>query len=57
MSTSLKGKVALVTGAGRDVGRAIALTLAEEGAIVAVNYSKSAEAAHTVAADIVTAGG
>jgi len=57
MSLSLKGKVALVTGAGRDVGRAIALTLAEEGAIVAVNYSKSAEAAHTVVADIVTAGG
>lgn len=57
MSTSLQGKVALVTGAGRDVGRAIALTLAEEGAAVAVNYSKSAEAAHSVVADIVTAGG
>jgi NAD(P)-dependent dehydrogenase (short-subunit alcohol dehydrogenase family) len=57
MSTSLSGKVALVTGAGRDVGRAIALTLAAEGAAVAVNYSKSAEAAEKVVAEIVAAGG
>jgi short-subunit dehydrogenase len=57
MSTSLSGKVALVTGAGRDVGRAIALTLAAEGAAVAVHYSKSAEAAEKVVAEIVAAGG
>ncbi len=57
MSTSLSGKVALVTGAGRDVGRAIALTLAAEGAAVAVNYSKSADAAEKVVAEIVAAGG
>jgi len=42
MDLELKGKVALVTGAARDVGREIALTLAAEGAAVAVNYRRSA---------------
>lgn len=45
----LEGRVALVTGAGRGIGRAIALALADAGADVAVNYSRSREAAEEVA--------
>jgi NAD(P)-dependent dehydrogenase (short-subunit alcohol dehydrogenase family) len=57
MNLSLAGKVALVTGAGRDVGRAIALELAAQGAAVAVNYQASAEAAEKVVSEIAAAGG
>lgn len=57
MDLGLKGKVALVTGGGRDVGREIALTLAREGAAVAVNYHSSAAAAEAVVAEIKAAGG
>jgi 3-oxoacyl-[acyl-carrier protein] reductase len=42
MDLALNGRVALVTGAARDVGREIALTLAAEGTTVAVNYLSSA---------------
>jgi len=57
MDMGLRGKVALVTGSGRDVGREIALGLAAEGAIVAVNYNSSATEAEAVVKQIQDAGG
>ncbi|HET7657857.1 MAG TPA: 3-oxoacyl-[acyl-carrier-protein] reductase [Bacillales bacterium] len=48
----LKGKTAIVTGASRGIGRAIAIGLAEAGANVAVNYAGSREKAEQVAAEI-----
>jgi NAD(P)-dependent dehydrogenase (short-subunit alcohol dehydrogenase family) len=57
MDMQLAGKVALVTGGARDVGREIALSLAAEGAAVAVNYHGSREGAEAVAAQIRERGG
>ncbi len=53
----LKGKVALVTGASRGIGRAIAIRLAEEGCRVVVNYNRSADAAQEVVDTIKANGG
>lgn len=53
----LEGKVALVTGASRGIGRQIALTLAGYGATVIVNYNGSKEKAEAVVAEIEAAGG
>lgn len=57
MKMGLEGRVALVTGAARDVGREIALALAAEGAAVAVNYHSSAERAQAVVDEIKAKGG
>jgi 3-oxoacyl-[acyl-carrier protein] reductase len=54
---ALQDKVAIVTGASRGIGKAIALSLASEGAMVAVNYASSSGAAEAVVAEIVAAGG
>ncbi len=54
---SLAGKIALVTGGGRGIGRAVALALAGEGAAVLVNYNGSRDRAQAVAAEIERNGG
>jgi len=57
MTKKFTGKVALVTGASKGIGAAIALRLADEGAAVAVNYSSSKEGADRVVAEITRGGG
>jgi len=54
---TLKGKVAVVTGASREIGRSIAERLANDGASVVVNYTKNADEAKKVVAGIEASGG
>ena len=53
----LEGKVAIVTGGGRDIGRAVSIRLAAEGARVAVNYLNDEASATSTAEEIRAAGG
>ncbi|MDP5084003.1 MAG: glucose 1-dehydrogenase [Yoonia sp.] len=53
----LAGKTAIVTGGGRDIGSAVAIKLASEGACVAINYFSSSEGADKTVAAIEAAGG
>lgn len=56
-SPSLEGQVAVVTGASRGIGRAVAIALAAVGAQVVVNYARSSSAADEVVAEIASGGG
>jgi 3-oxoacyl-[acyl-carrier protein] reductase len=57
MNKELTGKVAIVTGAGRNIGRAIALTLAEAGASILINARSNRTEAEAVAREIEAIGG
>src|SRR3954454_25187439 len=57
MTKELAGRVAIVTGAGRNIGRGIALALADGGAAVVVNVRSNLKEAETVAGEIERAGG
>lgn len=54
---NLQGKTAIVTGGGRDIGRACVMHLAEAGARVAINYHSSGDGAESAVAEIKAAGG
>lgn len=54
---NLRGKVILVTGASRGIGRAIAIELASKGAAIAINYSKDDEGAKATLENVIKDGG
>ncbi len=56
-ANALAGKVAIVTGAGRDIGRACAMRLAAAGASVSLNYFNSSAGAESAKSEILSAGG
>ena len=56
-TSPLMGQTALVTGASRGIGKAVALELAAAGATVAVNYANSNAGADAVVAEITAKGG
>jgi 3-oxoacyl-[acyl-carrier protein] reductase len=57
MTRKLEGQVAVVTGASKGIGAAIAIALADEGAAVVVNYSSSKQGADRVVEQIAARGG
>ena len=57
VTNSLKGKVAIITGAGRGIGAAIARRVAAEGVRLVVNYSRNSEEAAGVVAEVTRANG
>jgi 3-oxoacyl-[acyl-carrier protein] reductase len=57
MGQSLKGKIAVVTGASRGIGRAIAIRLGRDGALVAVHYGRNKNGADGTVREIEAAGG
>src|SRR5687768_5930323 len=57
MDLGISGKIALVTGGSRGIGRACALALAKEGAHVAISYTSNEDAARETVGAIQTAGG
>ena len=57
MSQTMEGKVAVVTGASRGIGKAIAVKLASKGATVVINYNGSRERAEEVKNEVESAGG